>query len=339
VLELAAGPAPGAIGTITGFGAQFTHFGSIQIDSGAAWAVSGTFSTAETISLSGTNVSFAFDAGSAFAPTISSFNNTDTLDVRDVVANGATIVGDNTLDLTENGAVIATLTLGPFPNGAFAAMSDGSGGTDVNFSSGGSYMGGAPCYCRGTRILTDEGEVAVEDLRIGDRLVTAFGEVRPIVWIGRRSYDGQFAKGKRNLLPVLIRAGALEDGVPRRDLWVSPLHAMFLDAVLIAAADLVNGISVVQPRTVDRVEYFHVELAIHDIIFAEGAASESFVDDDSRCMFHNAAEFRTLYPQSAPNEALYCAPRVEEGEQLEEVRRSLAERAGQMAVAKRRRSA
>jgi hypothetical protein len=190
------------------------------------------------------------------------------------------------------------------------------------------------CYVRGTKILTDRGDVAVEDLNIGDRLVTHLGEPRPLRWIGRRSYAGRFASRNPDVLPVCIRAGALADGVPRRDLLVSPLHAMYFDGVLVPAIHLVNGATIVQLETVEQVEYFHLELETHDVILAEGAPSESFVDDDSRGMFHNAAEYGALYPNAQQVPALYCAPRVTEGFAVEAIRTHLAIRAGLRAPAK-----
>ena len=85
---------------------------------------------------------------------------------------------------------------------------------------------------------------------------------------------------------------------------------MYLDGVLIEAKDLINGVSIVQAERVEKVEYFHIELDSHDVIIAEGALSESFIDDDSRGMFHNAHEFRVLYPAAASGLAHYCAPRL-----------------------------
>jgi hypothetical protein len=194
-----------------------------------------------------------------------------------------------------------------------------------------------PCYCRGTLLLTARGEVAVENLRIGDVLVTVSGAERPIRWIGTRSYAGRFVAGNRDVLPVVISANALADGIPRRDLWVSPLHAMYLDGMLVPAAALVNSVSIRQMQAVERVDYFHVELETHDVILAEGAASETFVDDDSRGMFHNAAEYRALYPQAAKEPARYCAPRVEGGAALETVfQRLLARSRPQVATASAR---
>ena len=188
----------------------------------------------------------------------------------------------------------------------------------------------APCYCTGTRILTDRGEIAVEALAIGDVVVTASAAHRPIVWIGTRSYIGRFANTNPAVLPVCVKAGALADGIPTRDLWISPDHALYLDDVLIPAEHLVNGVTIVKAERVESVTYWHVELDSHDVLLAEGARAESFVDDGGRAIFHNAASYRALYPHRPvwPVAAIYCAPRVTDGYALEVVRRSLAVRAG-----------
>ncbi len=185
-----------------------------------------------------------------------------------------------------------------------------------------------PCYCPGTLIATPGGETAVEELKIGDKIITMSGVARPIKWIGRRSYGGRFIRGRKEVLPVCIKAGALANNVPRRDLWVSPHHAMYLDGVLIEARDLINGVSIVQAAHAESVEYFHVELDSHDVIIAEGALAESFLDDDSRGMFHNAHEYDTLYADDIQEPVRYCAPRLDEGYEVEAVRVQLAQRAG-----------
>lgn len=103
---------------------------------------------------------------------------------------------------------------------------------------------------------------------------------------------------------------------------------MYCEGVLIEAKDLVNGVSVVQAESVERVEYFHIELETHDVIIAEGALSESFIDDDCRGMFHNAHEYRILYPDT-PNEPVrFYAPRLEGGYEVEAARRRIELRAG-----------
>jgi hypothetical protein len=158
------------------------------------------------------------------------------------------------------------------------------------------------------------------------------GAARPIKWIGRRGYLGRFAQGKKDILPICIKASAIDDHVPRRDLWISPHHAMYLDGVLIEAIDLVNGVTIVQAEEIEKVEYFHIELESHDVLIAEGSLSESYVDDDNRGLFHNAHEYAAR-DEEASGPARYCAPRLGEGYQVEAVRRHLALRAGLPAVA------
>jgi hypothetical protein len=189
--------------------------------------------------------------------------------------------------------------------------------------------GPTPCFCRGTRILTEDGEAAVEDLKIGDRVITGGCEIRPIRWIGTRSYTGRFVAGNQDVLPVLIKSGALADNVPKRNLMISPLHAMYIDGALVPAICLVNGRSIVQLEKIDQVEYFHIELDSHDVILAEGALSETYVDDDNRGIFHNAASFNAMYPNAGSQPVRYCAPRIEGGTELQAIHERLSARASE----------
>ncbi len=188
------------------------------------------------------------------------------------------------------------------------------------------------CFAAGTRILTDHGEVIVEELNIGDVLLTRSGGARPIKWIGHRSYAGWLAAGNASIWPICFAPGSLADGVPTRELRVSPEHGMWLEGVLVPAGLLVNDSSIVRSGVLDEVHYFHLELDTHDIIFAEGAAAESFVDDDSRGIFHNVADFHARYPDVLCVPASFCAPRVEDGFELDAIRRRLAGRAEQLAA-------
>jgi hypothetical protein len=183
------------------------------------------------------------------------------------------------------------------------------------------------CYAPGTRITTPAGEVAVEDLQIGDMVTTTSGIARPVKWIGRRHYSAAAVAEFANLRPVLIRQEALAPGLPHRDLVVSPMHALFIDDVFIPAAALVNGVSILRRAASGPVEYIHVELDGHEVIFAEGVPAETFVDDNSRAMFENVSEYYDLYG-FAESARGFCAPRLEEGYQLDAVRRRLAARAG-----------
>lgn len=188
-------------------------------------------------------------------------------------------------------------------------------------------LANGPCFRTGTRIRTPDGERPVESLRIGDAVTTRSGEAKLVRWIGRRHFsDG--AVHNPDVLPIRIETGALAPGMPQRDLWVSPAHAMWIDNVLVPAHELVNGASIVRDLTVSEVTYIHLEFDAQEIVFAEGAPSESFVDDDSRQMFDNAEEYNRLYPDAPRMSAHFCAARIEEGDALEVIRRRLCARAG-----------
>ncbi|MEM9061765.1 MAG: Hint domain-containing protein [Pseudomonadota bacterium] len=134
------------------------------------------------------------------------------------------------------------------------------------------------CFTRGTMIMTPNGEVAIEDLSEGDLVMTRDRGAQQVRWIGSQTVA---AEGK--LAPVMIREGALGND---RDLLVSPLHRMLIEdwraelmfgetEVLAAAKHLINGDTIHVQEGGD-VEYFHMLFDSHEIVTANGAASESF---------------------------------------------------------------
>ncbi|WP_204623614.1 Hint domain-containing protein [Crenalkalicoccus roseus] len=146
------------------------------------------------------------------------------------------------------------------------------------------------CFLPGTGILTPKGEVPVETLRPGDLVLTAEGEALPVRWVGRQTVSTRFADPLR-VNPIRIRAGALAENVPHRDLLVSPGHALCISGVLVQAGALVNGVSVLREAPPAEVfTYLHVELAEHRLLLANGAPAESFVDNADRGHFDNWAE-------------------------------------------------
>ena len=177
-----------------------------------------------------------------------------------------------------------------------------------------------PCYVAGTQILSDRGMVVVEDLVRGDVLITASGYHRSVRWIGSRRYPGFTAP--QHDRPVRIRVGALADGLPARDLLVSPDHALMIDGLFVAAGHLVNGTSITRGEEIADLTYWHVELDSHDLILAENTPAESFLAAPGvRCGFDGV---QTLNAGAAP--APY-APRTELGPELAALRGRLARRA------------
>ena len=186
------------------------------------------------------------------------------------------------------------------------------------------------CFLRGTYILTPTGDVLVEDLKIGDLVVTSLAGIQPVRWIGRQTVSLTFADPLR-VLPIRIKAGALGDNLPVRDLLVSSGHAILVDDILIQAGALVNGTSIVRETSVPNTfTYYHIELDDHALILAEGVSSETFVDNVDRMAFDNWDEHLALYPEGHAIEEMPF-PRAQSHRQVPmAIRRMLSARADAM---------
>ncbi|NKX44718.1 Hint domain-containing protein [Roseibacterium sp. KMU-115] len=157
--------------------------------------------------------------------------------------------------------------------------------------------GNPVCFLPGTLIATPNGEVAVETLAIGYLVTTADGRAVPVRWVGRQTLSTLFGPPER-LMPVRVRQGALGEGLPRRDLTLTADHALLVDDLLINAGALVNGGSIDWVPLSElgaRFTVYHVETEDHDLILAEGAPAETFIDYVGRQVFDNYAEYVALY--------------------------------------------
>ncbi len=189
-----------------------------------------------------------------------------------------------------------------------------------------------PCFAAGTRIGTEKGTVAVESLRVGDRVMLAVGGAEAAVWIGSRDVDCARHPRPETVWPVRVAHGAFGENVPERDLYLSPDHAVFVDGVLIPVKLLINGGSIIQVKR-NHVRYFHVELPEHAVILAEGLSVESYLDTDDRANFVDGDTMR-LFPDFAarlhPNTALLwetkgAAPLVITGSRIDKARQTVME--------------
>ncbi|WP_419728511.1 Hint domain-containing protein [Lichenicola sp.] len=161
--------------------------------------------------------------------------------------------------------------------GALVLKSDGAKGTEL-----------MTCFLRGTLIATPAGDVAVEDLCVGDMVsVLEDGERvgRPIAWTGCGRMDASRLAHADEAFPVRIRKDAFASGLPARDLLVTPEHCILTAAGLVPARMLVNGASILIDRSIPDYEFFHVELDTHAILLAEDLATESYLDTGNRGLF------------------------------------------------------
>jgi hypothetical protein len=184
-------------------------------------------------------------------------------------------------------------------------------------------------FATGTRILTARGQVAVEALRDGDAIETVFGAFRPVVSPGHRRVGRAQHPKPRDARPVCVRADAFANGVPERDLLLSPDHAVYIDDVLIPICCLINGETIVQ-ETTDEIVYWQVELPAQDIIFAEGLPCESYPPADSQSGFEDGGNVVWLFPgfASIERETGEFSRLTVTGERLATIRRYLLGRAG-----------
>ena len=181
----------------------------------------------------------------------------------------------------------------PGPENSIGRLPDGEDTFVVQTPS----PGDPNCFLAGTLIATPGGAVAVEDLKVGDLILTADGGTVAVRWVGRQEVSSRFGPAGR-LMPVRILAGALGEGLPLRDLTLTADHALMIDGVLVNAGALVNGETVIEvPPTEFGEGYtvYHVETVDHRVILAEGAPAETYIDYVGRRAFANYAEYVALY--------------------------------------------
>jgi hypothetical protein len=185
----------------------------------------------------------------------------------------------------------------------------------------------ADCFATGTRIAITTGEVEVESLRVGDIALTASGGTAPVVWLGFRQLDCARHERPRDVRPVRVRAHAFGPDQPRRDLLLSPDHGLLCEGVLIPVRQLLNGASIVQ-EDAREITYWHIELAAHDVLRAEGLPAESYLDTGKRAAFGHGGDAVLEQPEFARSVWAKggCAPLVLKGKRVVAAREKLLDR-------------
>jgi autotransporter passenger strand-loop-strand repeat protein len=226
--------------------------------------------------------------------------------------------GTDQLAVTEGGLTYSQTLAGNYSSVTFSATA----------LSGGTVITDVPCFRRGTLIATPKGDVAVENLTANDVVLTVDGKRRRAVWIGHRTIDTSRHPRPEAVYPVRVSQDAFGPGVPRRDLWLSPEHAIYFDQALIPVRCLINGVTIIREPT-PTVDYFHIELAEHDVLLAEGLACESFLDAGNKDQFSNGGGVARLHPDFAVRiwEAEGRAPLIVHGAKVDAARQLLTRRA------------
>ncbi|GAB1364854.1 hypothetical protein MASR1M32_40900 [Rhodobacter sp.] len=203
-----------------------------------------------------------------------------------IVTDGLQSYPVTILPVPDSGARLLMFLGSPPPVGRdlwiVRAQIDRSGG-----AAGERAGGGVICFTPGTRILTPDGTRLIQDLRPGDLIQTKDNGAQEVLWRGSRRMSGARLYAMPHLRPIRFRAGALGQGRPEDDLWVSPQHRMVLRGqaaqalfnspeVLVAAEDLVNDSSIMVDLAAREVTYIHLLLDRHNVIFANGMETESF---------------------------------------------------------------
>ncbi len=246
--------------------------------------ISGTLNSGrddDTVSVQGSNVG-----------NIRLGNGNDTLDFISSTVSGDVRGGSGTDTLNlPVGTIVSDSSFGTFTvtSGGSYSLSNGTftlpSGNTITYSTFESGTG-FPCFAGGTLIRAKNGLVPIQNLKIGDAVPTSENRLQRIRWIGRRFLPHDELMANPNLRPVRIKAGSLGNKLPARDLLVSRQHRMLVNSkiaarmfgiseVLLPAIKLTGLPGIYLDESIESIEYFHLLFDRHEVIFAEGAPTES----------------------------------------------------------------
>ena len=153
------------------------------------------------------------------------------------------------------------------------------------------------CYVKGTLILTDQGDIPIENIKVGDKLITkgkiynyrfikkdANLQIEPVIWISKFKVVYLNSKSR----PICIKKDAFDKDCPFQDLYVSPEHSLLINNYMVVASSIINENTIYQDDdNYNSIEYYHLECADHCAIFANGVLAESYFDAGNRSIFEN----------------------------------------------------
>jgi hypothetical protein len=161
----------------------------------------------------------------------------------------------------------------------------------VSFAKGSTLQATAStivCFAKGSLIAAQSGSVAVEKLKVGDKVLTVTGQYETIKWVGHRRVNCNKHSRPTEAWPVRVSKDAFGAGMPNQDLYLSPAHSVYVYGHLVPIIHLVNDVTIVQEER-PTVIYYHIELDHHSVIYAQGLPSETFLDSTNRKFFMTAS--------------------------------------------------
>lgn len=229
--------------------------------------------------------------GGAGVDTLSGGDDRDTFlggNAGDTVDGGEGGDDHDTLDLTGSGP-LHIIYDSVNPENGIVEFRDGAGGVTgtMTFENIENVI---PCFTPGTAIATPRGERLVEELQVGDKIITRDNGIQEIRWLGAKKMDWKALASNPHLKPILIQKGALGNGLPERDMLVSPNHRVLMSSdktalyfeereVLAAAKHLVNNRGIHEVDTMGTT-YLHFMFDQHEVVLSNGAWTESFQPGD-----------------------------------------------------------
>ncbi|GBR53481.1 outer membrane protein [Neokomagataea thailandica NBRC 106555] len=157
----------------------------------------------------------------------------------------------------------------------------------IFYADGNTYV--RTCFLAGAKIQLADGLKNIEDIVIGDQILTyddRSGACAAIRWAGQRhaKVDASLPDDEAGY-PVRILKNALGEGVPFADLLVTSEHCMAMNGGFVPVRMLVNGRSIFYDRNITSYTYYHIETENHSVIMANGTLTESYLDTGNRHRF------------------------------------------------------
>lgn len=242
-------------------------------------------------------------SGSSYYSSGMNVPNVTLYDTKDGTDNGY-VANGGLVDLVTGGTHYTFTVIGTTANGVvllYSATGSKWLATSTFYSGGTTVSGfdnaGSLCFLEGTKIATPQGEVAVETLKIGDKVLTKEGGESEIKWMGYQTIQNRIGT-RADQAPVKISANAIAPGIPHSDLYVTGGHAVMVEGTLVNASVLCNGDTIEyvplneMPSTYT---YWHIETEAHEIILANGMEAETFLDAPDRSTFDNYTQYVDRY--------------------------------------------